>query len=173
MDVNNAGEYSNFTFTFKTNTGYTAATATAVAETIEITFPHVFDPFVGMASTWFENESTSYYLDCTSTSMVLAWCTVDRWKVTISGTNSVDAASNIDITIKHVALPAAQVTTEKLQLAVRNSAGVVKAITHDFAAAGVTIAAVPANNIQIASVMASSHKLYATSVKYNFHFYLA
>ena len=40
----NAGEYSDYTFTFKTDTGY------SVGEMIEITFPHNFDPFVGHAS---------------------------------------------------------------------------------------------------------------------------
>jgi len=43
MDVNNAGEYADYTFKFKTGTGY------AVDESIVITFPTVFDPFVGHA----------------------------------------------------------------------------------------------------------------------------
>lgn len=56
MTNNNAGEYSDYTFSFKTDTGYT------VGETIEISFPHEFDPFVGGASQWFSNEPGTYYL---------------------------------------------------------------------------------------------------------------
>lgn len=168
MTVDNAGEYSDLTFTFKTDTGYT------VGEYIEITFPHVFDPFIGKASQWFAQESGSYYLHCESSSMSLSWCTVDKWKVSVWGSAAVDAASNIDITLKYVALPNnVGTTTDKIMLAVRDATHAVKSLTADFAGAGVTIAAVPTNNINIASVMASNHKLFANTVTYSFQFYLA
>lgn len=167
MNVNNAGEYSDLTFTFKNSNGY------AVGETIDIIFPSVFDPFVGSASQWFGQESGSYYLNCESASIGLAWCTVDKWKVTIAGSVAVEAASNIDITIKYVALPATGVTTEKVMLAVRDATGLVTAVAEEFVSTGIDVKTVPANNINIASVMASSHKLFGLNATYTFNFMLA
>jgi len=99
MSNNNAGEVADYTFTFKSSTGY------AVTESIEIYFPNAFDPFVGMASKWFMNEPSTYYINCSSTALSLVWCTVDKWKVTIMGSSAVEAANDIDITLKYVMNP--------------------------------------------------------------------
>jgi len=166
MSNNNAGEMSDYTFNFKSSVGYT------IGDTIEITFPHTFDPFVGHASTWLMQESSTYYMKCTSTALSLIWCTVDKWKVTVMGAAAVEAANEIDITLKYVSNPNEQITTQKLRVAVINSTGVYQAYNVDFNSAGVTIAAPPATNIPIASVMTSSHKLFANSNTYTFMFYL-
>lgn len=166
MSNNNAGEYSDYTFTFKTDTGY------AVGEMIKITFPHAFDPFVGHASQWLAQESGTYYLNCSSTSLSLTWCTVDKWTVTISGSAAVEAANSIDITLSMVMNPAEGTTAQKLRVAVCDANGAYKSYNSDFNSAGVTIAAVPADNIAIQSVMASNHNLFSSSVTYTFNYYL-
>jgi len=166
MSNNNAGEASDYTFTFKSDTGY------AIGETIEITFPTAFDPFVGHSSVWLAQEPGVYYMNCHSTALSLTWCTVDKWKVTISGSAAVEAANEIDITLEMVMNPMEQTTTQKLKLAIVDATGAFKSINIDFANSGVIIAAPPADNIAIASVMASNHELFANSVSYTFDFYL-
>lgn len=166
MSNNNAGEKSDYTFNFKSSVGY------SIGDTIEITFPHAFDPFVGHASTWLLQEPNTYYLKCESTALSLIWCTVDKWKVTVSGSAAVEAANEIDITLKYVSNPAEGTTSQKLRVAVINSTGVYQAYNIDFISAGVTIVAPAAVNIPIASVMASSHKLFAGSNDYTFSFFL-
>ena len=117
MSNNNAGEYADYTFKFKASTGYN------VGDSISIYFPDAFDPFVGHASVWFENEPSTYYLKCESTSMSLSWCTVDKWKVTVMGSAAVAAENEIDITIKYVSNPPEGTTTEKLMVAVIDGTG--------------------------------------------------
>lgn len=166
MSNNNAGEMSDYTFTFKSSSGYT------IGDTIAITFPHAFDPFVGHASRWLAQESTTYYLECTSTALSASWCTVDKWTVTIEGSAAVDSGNDIDITIKHVSNPPTQTTTQKFRVAVINSDGVYQAFDKEFATSGVTTVAAPALNIPIKSVSATNHNLYASSVSYEFAFFL-
>lgn len=79
MTNNNAGEASDYKFEFKTDTGY------AVGESIVITMPDAFDPFVGHASVWLDEEPNTYYMSCSSDSLSLSWCTVDKWTVTVWG----------------------------------------------------------------------------------------
>lgn len=105
MSNKNAGEYADYTFTFKSTTGYTAT------DKIVIYFPVEFDPFVGHASQWLDNESGTYFMKCSSSAMGLSWCTVNKWKVTIVGTTPVDAGVDIDITLHYVSNPAAGSTS--------------------------------------------------------------
>lgn len=85
MSNKNAGEYADYTFTFKSSTGYNAT------DKIVIYFPVEFDPFVGHASQWLDNENGTYFMKCSSIAMSLSWCTVNKWKVTIVGTQAVEA----------------------------------------------------------------------------------
>lgn len=167
MTNNNAGEYADYTFSFKTDTGY------AVGETIEISFPHEFDLFVGEASQWFTNEPDTYYLNCESTAMSLSWCTVSKWKVQVMGSAAVEATTAIDITINYVKNPAvASPTASKMMLAVYDANMALKSYDQDFVSAGVTIAAVPVKNIVQTMVHASNHNLFGVNAEYTFKFYL-
>lgn len=166
MSNNNAGEMSDYTFNFKSSVGY------SIGDTIEITFPHAYDPFVGHASTWLLQEPNTYYIKCSSTALSLIWCTVDKWKVTVTGSAAVEAANAIDITLMYVSNPVEGLTTQKLRVAVINSSAVYQAYNIDFNSAGVTIAAPPVNNIPIHSVTTSSHNLFAGSNTYVFNFFL-
>lgn len=165
MSNNNAGEYADYGFTFKSNAAF------AASDKIEIYFPNSFDPFVGNASEWFDNESGTYYLKCTSTALGLSWCKVDKWKVTVMGSSPVDASTEIDITIVHVSNPIAGASVQKLIVSLINSDGVCTATATDFANGGITTVDAPANNIDIASVTSSSHDLFATS-NYTFKYFL-
>jgi len=163
MDNKTAGEYSNYTFSFKTSVGYT------VGDKLEITFPHAFDPFVGNAGQWLLQETGTYYLDCSSTALGLVWCSVDKWKVTVSGGAAVEAANLIDITIKGVSNPTAGTTTQFLRLAVLNSTDVYQVYTANFAANGGVVTTAPATkNIDIHSVTATNNYLFGGSVDYTF-----
>lgn len=166
MSNNNAGEFADYTFKFKASTGYT------VGDKIVIYFPNAFDPFVGMAGTWLDNESSTYYLECSSTALGLSWCSVDKWKVTIMGSSAVAAENEIDITLNHVANPAEGTTSEKLMVAVVNASGVYQAQDTAFGTNGVTTVKPPAKNITFKSVMSSNHYLFSTGSTYTFEFYL-
>lgn len=165
MSNNNAGECADYTFTFKSSTGF------ATTDSIEIYFPNAFDPFVGMASAWFENEPNSYYLECSSTALSLVWCKVDKWKVTITGSAAVEAANNIDITLKYVANPAKGTTGQKLIVSIINTSGVYQSTLTDFAAGGVTTVDPPAKDI-LFNVMSSNSDLFGSNADYTFAFWL-
>lgn len=166
-DNKTAGEYSNYTFNFKTSVGYSAG------DKIEITFPHAFDPFVGHAGEWLKQEAGTYYLKCESTSLGLIWCSVDKWKVTVWGGQAVEAANTIDVTIKYVSNPGAGTTTQSIRLATLNSSDVYQVYTSDFAGNGGVVITAPApKNIEIHSVMASNNYLFSNSIDYTFKFFM-
>lgn len=81
----NAGEYASYTFKFKSTIEYTAG------DNIVINFPREFDPFIGHAGVFLSQESTTYYLDCSSIKLTFSWCMVDKHKVTVSGSTTVEA----------------------------------------------------------------------------------
>jgi len=99
ITANNAGESSDYLFSFKSSSGYT------VGDMIEIMFPREYDLFVGHASEWFTEESNVYYMDCSSTALGSSWCTVDKRCVTVSGSVAVESTSAIDITLHMVRNP--------------------------------------------------------------------
>jgi hypothetical protein len=99
ITANNAGESSDYLFSFKSSVGYT------VGDSIKITFPREYDLFVGYASEWFTEEANVYYMMCSSTALGATWCTVSKREVTITGSVAVESTSAIDITLKYVHNP--------------------------------------------------------------------
>lgn len=126
MHNNNVGEASNYTFTYKSPSGYT------VGESIVITFPWDFDPFIGKASVWMNQEPGVYYMDCSSTTMGLTWCTVDKWTVTVMGSAAVAADTAIDITLKYVMNPHSIGSGQKIIFSTVGTDGVYKSMDYDF-----------------------------------------
>lgn len=166
QSIKNAGEMADYEFKFKSSIGYT------VGQTFTVDFPEDFDPFVGNAAKWFANEN-NYYLECSSSAMTYVWCTVDKRRVTVSGSAAVDKLIEIDFTIKTVCNPPkVSGTTTKLILAQLDSAGVYQAIDEDFADGGVTTTAVPGAGVTLKSVKSSDHKLFTTNSDYTFEFLL-
>ena len=101
ISVKNAGESSDYAFSWKSSVGYT------VGDSILITFPRLYDLFVGNASEWFTEEPNVYYMPCSSNALGASWCTVSKRVVTITGSKPVEATSEIDVTIHDVHNPAA------------------------------------------------------------------
>lgn len=169
MSNKNAGEYADYTFSFKASVGY------SVGDMIEITFPREYDPFVGYASAWFSSGTYAgkYYLNCESTAMGLSWCEVDKRCVTVTGTSQVEATSAIDIKLKMVANAASGNQATQFKVAIKGSDGAYKVNDTTFGGAVQATVAAPASNILFKSVMASSHMLFAHGIDYTFKFFLA
>lgn len=166
MSTSNAGEASDYTLSFTSSTGYD------LGDKIEIYFPDAFDPFVGHASVWFLQEAGVYYLNCSSSTLSLVWCMVDKWKVTVSGSAAVEDNGTVDVTIHHVWNPTEGTTTDKLQVAVVNSEGVYQSHNVDFNNGGIVTTAAPDSNISIKSVTTSNHNLFSGSNTYEFKFFV-
>jgi hypothetical protein len=113
MSIKNAGEYSDYTFKFKSSRGY------VLKDCFYIDFPAEFDAFVGSAGIWYQvQEPDTYYLNCSSTSLGNVECTVDKHRVTVTGTTAVDSANEIDITIQDVMNPTKMgASNEKIMIA--------------------------------------------------------
>lgn len=157
---------NDVTIQFKVTTGVLAT------DHLKIQFPREFDPFVGDASVMLSEEPSTYYLDCSSTSLGLCWCTVDKHTVTVMPSTAVEASGLVDITIKNVSNPSNGTTTNKLRVAVVGNDGAYKAYTADLISAGLTTTVLPVSNIPIQSVEANNHYLFSTGVEYTFKFYI-
>lgn len=166
MSATNEASMSDVTIQFKVTTGVLAT------DHLKIQFPREFDPFVGDASIMLSEESSTYYLECSSTSLGLCWCTVDKHTVTVMPSTAVEASGLVDITIKNVSNPIAGTTSNKLRVAVVGSDNAYKAYTADLTSAGLTTVALPVNNIPIQSVEANNRHLFSTGVEYTFKFYI-
>lgn len=88
------------------------------------------------------------------------------------GSAAIEAANDIDVTLHYVKNPAVGTTTQKLRLGLVGSDNVYKALSLDFAGAGVTTTAAPSATVSIADVHSSDHHLFGTNVTYTFKFYV-
>jgi hypothetical protein len=93
FDPKTAGEWSTFTFTFKSSQAHTAT------DKFVIVFPDEFDAYIGMSMNKFSNEPTTYYIDCSSSALGTFWCMVDHWELWIMGSSDVVANTDISITV--------------------------------------------------------------------------
>jgi len=168
MSNNNAGEVASYEFKFKNSLLLNAT------DKIEIYFPNTFDPFVGSASKWFTegSDAASYYLKCSSTALGLVWCSVDKWKVTVEVSSSVEKLNLIDLKIEYVMNPVKGTTAQKVFVSIVDKDGLHTSVHNDFVTGGIAIAAdPPAEIIKVKSVTAGSHDLF-TNADYDFEFYL-
>ena len=163
--VNNAGESSDYAFSWTSSVGYT------VGDSIEITFPREFDLFVGDANEWFTEEVNTYYINCSSTAMGASWCKVDKRCVTLTGSVNVDATQTIDVTIHNVHNPAAASSRAFIVSQVAAD-GSYQAHDTSFNTSVITLTSAPAENIHFKSVSVSDHNLFGHSADYVFEFFL-
>jgi hypothetical protein len=77
-----AGEWASYKFSFVLSQLF------AETDKIVIWFPMTYDPFIGRASLAYLQDSGTYYLDCNAPAIGTAWCTVQHWKVMITGTKA-------------------------------------------------------------------------------------
>ncbi len=105
FDPKTAGEWSTFTFTFKSSQAHTAT------DKFVIVFPDEFDAYIGMSMNQFDNEPNTYYIECSSSALGTVWFMVDHWKLWIMESSDVFANTDISITVMHVSNPAAGPTS--------------------------------------------------------------
>jgi hypothetical protein len=68
-----------------------------------VIFPSQFDPFVGEASLKFkESEPTTWYIECECKQLGKVWCTVEHWRVWITGSTTLPENTEVEILIKGV-----------------------------------------------------------------------
>jgi hypothetical protein len=157
-----ACEYATYGFSFKSSVKF------ATGDMIWIVTPDQFDPYVGMAWVWFTNESTSYYLSCSSSQLGTTWCKVDHNIIVVTGSSEVDASTDIAITISNVKNPA-EAKTENFMIVHVDSTGAAKSYNSAF---GTVTPTAMAYNIEIRSITPGDRDLF-DSGSYTFMFYLS
>jgi len=64
----NAGDVATYSFTFKSSKDFTST------DKINIRFPDEYDPYIGNSWVKFENEPTSYYIECACAQLGTVLC---------------------------------------------------------------------------------------------------
>ncbi|CAG9312523.1 unnamed protein product [Blepharisma stoltei] len=170
VDSSSAGESTSYTFTFSSSSNVTAA------DYFVIKFPREFDPHIGDAKLSLADcFSSNWYLTCSSTTLGIdsgSFCSVDHWKLTISGVTKVvtDTTSVIDITVNMVQNPTAGTLSEKFSLYHYGSDGSVKAYIQN--TGSLTIGSVVGNIVSLKDVTVNTADL-SSSATYTFDFYAA
>jgi hypothetical protein len=157
-----ASEYATYSFSFKSSVKF------AKGDQIWIVTPDQFDPYVGMAWVWFTNESTTYYISCTSSQLGTTWCKVDHNIIVVTGSSEVDASTDIAITISNVKNPA-EAKTDNFQIVHVDSTGAAKSFNSAF---GTVTPTAMAYNIEIRRITPGDRDLF-NSGSYTFLFYLS
>lgn len=160
------GEFGDYTFSFKSPSTFLES------DQIWIIFPSEFDYFVGDANVLYSDESSTYYIDCSS-SLGETECTVDHNIVVITGDEEVNTDSTITITIKNVLNPYIAQSSTSGQFGVfhyNTVDGIAKAGSQEFGT--IKTSAAISTNIRIKSITADSHYLFKTA-NYEFAFYLS
>lgn len=160
------GEYGDYTFTFGSPAKF------EVSDQIWIVFPSEFDYFVGDANALYSDESSTYYLDCSS-SLGKTQCTVDHNIVVITGDEEIELDTIITITIQNVLNPyiLKGSTSSQFQVYHYNTVdSVARAGLQEFGTI-ITSEAI-SNNVRIKSITVNSHSLFSTAI-YEFAFYLS
>jgi hypothetical protein len=138
-------------------------------------FPDEFDAYIGMSMNKFNNEPTTYYIDCSSSALGTVWCTVDHWELWIMGSSDVVANTDISITVMNVRNPIAG-TTSSFKVGHTDKDENYYAYNQTF---GTVIPTALGSNIDIREVMRSDssdtttmeYKLFSSSIDYTFKFY--
>lgn len=166
QSVKNAGEYSEYTFKFKSSRGY------VLKDKFTIEFPAEYDAFVANAKQVFD-DSDDYYVNCSSDALKEIWCTVCRHRITIWGETAVDDQTEIDITIEDVMNPKVMsLAAGKFILGQLDENDEYKVLDVAFDATGIATTALPKSDIVMKSVDVSSHELFKSAADYTFTFFL-
>lgn len=160
--VKTPGEYSSYTFTYTTPVGI------AAEDVIWISFPHTYDPNIGIA---FEESSGKHYIMCDSASFSGIKCRVDHWKVVITGLATVATNTQVSIRIRNILNPAALSAANFGFVHLDSTATTVKAADDTFASTGVDITGTP-GHIPLRSVSNTSNKELTVASDYVFKFYV-
>ena len=95
----NAYESATYTLTF------TSSVPVKATDKIIVGWPADFDPYLGVAEQSYETETGSFYVSCSSTLIGTAYCVMDHWFMLVHGTQDVEAAKEITITVSGVRNP--------------------------------------------------------------------
>lgn len=125
--VINAGEESDYTFSFKISQNLNST------HKIWIEFPNNYDAFVGNAQNTFKMcYPDQYLIKCKSSLFNSTVCIVDHWTVVVTGLADVSLGTAIDITVQNVRNPVKINAGPSIKLVVLDSTDLVIGIAEAF-----------------------------------------